>query len=89
MVNLLMKIRTLNLVRNPMDSGASNGGTDIWTLKDMTLVMTIDKDTKRYKRNGDVLRMGDVNLSTFIMNFGRGVSIWWTLGLRGLRIGTS
>ncbi len=38
-------------------------GTDISTLKDMALVMSIDKDTKRYKRNGDVLRMGDVNLS--------------------------
>ena len=58
-------------------------GTDISTLKDMTLVMTIDHETKRYKRNGDVLRMGEVKLDYIEYEFWKGMLYLADIGFEG------
>jgi len=48
-------------------------GTDIATLRDRVLVMTIDNDTKRYKRNEDTLKMGEVKLDYIHYEFWKGI----------------
>ena len=47
-------------------------GTDISTLKDMTLVLAIDDDVKRYQRKGDVLRIGEAKLDHIHYEFWKG-----------------
>ena len=47
-------------------------GTDISTLKDMTLVMAIDDDVKRYQRKGDVLKIGEAKLDHIHYEFWKG-----------------
>ena len=58
-------------------------GTDIATLKDMALVMKIDDDTKRYKRDGDALKMGEVKLSFIHYEFWKGVFYLVDIGFEG------
>ncbi len=58
-------------------------GTDISTLKDMALVMIIDNETKRYKRNGDVLRMGEVKLDYIGYEFWKGMLYLVDIGFEG------
>ena len=58
-------------------------GTDISTVKDMVLVMTIDNDTKRYKRNRDVLRMGEVKLDYIEYEFWKGMFYLVDIGFEG------
>ena len=59
-------------------------GTDIATLHDMALVMKIDDDTKRYKRNGDALKMGEVKLSYVHYEFWKGIFYLADIGFEGL-----
>ena len=59
-------------------------GTDISTLKDMALVMTIDNDTKRYKRKGDALRMGEVKLDYIHYEFWKGIFYLADIGFEGV-----
>ena len=59
-------------------------GTDIATLRDRVLVMTIDNDTKRYKRNGDVLRMGEAKLSYIHYEFWKGIFYLVDIGFEGV-----
>jgi hypothetical protein len=58
-------------------------GADISTLKDMALVMTIDNETKRYKRNGDVPKMGEVKLDYIEYEFWKGMLYLVDIGFEG------
>ena len=56
-------------------------GADISTLKDMVFVMTIDKNSKRYERKGDELKMGKAKLDYIQYEFRKGkfylVEMWF------------
>ena len=58
-------------------------GTDITKLKDLTPVMTIDNFTKRYKRDRDSLRMGEVKLSYIHYEFWKGIFYLVDIGFEG------
>ena len=65
----------------PDGFGGIKWGTDISTLKDMVLVMTIDKDAKRYERKGDELKIGKAKLDYIHYEFRKGkfylVEMWF------------
>jgi hypothetical protein len=48
-------------------------GTDISRLKDMTLVMSVDEDVKRYQRKNDVLKIGGAKLDYIHYEFRKGI----------------
>ena len=59
-------------------------GTDILTLKDMTLVMAIDNDVKRYQRKGDVLKIGEAKLEYIHYEFWKGKFYLVDIGFQGI-----
>ena len=59
-------------------------GTDISTLKDMTLVMSIDNDVKRYQRKNDVLKIDGAKLDYIHYEFWKGIFYLVDIGFQGV-----
>jgi len=59
-------------------------GADISTLKDMVFVMAIDKDSKRYERKGDELKMGKAKLDYIHYEFRKGKFYLGEMGFQGI-----
>lgn len=59
-------------------------GTDISTLKDMTLVMSIDNDVKRYQRKNDELKIEGAKLDYIHYEFWKGIFYLVDIGFQGV-----
>ena len=59
-------------------------GTDISTLKDMTLVISIDNDVKRYQRKNDVLKIDGAKLDYIHYEFWKGIFYLVDIGFQGV-----
>ena len=59
-------------------------GTDISTLKNMTFVMSIDNDVKRYQRKNDVLKIDGAKLDYIHYEFWKGIFCLVDIGFQGV-----